>query len=169
MNKSRFGFADGPPKGGADRHSRDSVQYFLEIEQQILQLISARAPVAKILDEICHTLDYHIGNIVSVVLLPDKDSLDTAEITQSAALFGLYTFFSAGIVADSGLQLGTLEMYSCLPRRPSPWELQLVARALCLAAIAIGYRADARDHDHSRDRQDRLMRRFVPEQRALIN
>jgi hypothetical protein len=45
MNKSEFGFADGSPKGGSHRYHEDSVQYLLKTEQQILQLISARAPV----------------------------------------------------------------------------------------------------------------------------
>jgi len=169
MNKWGFGFADGSPKGGAHRHYRDSVQYLLGTEQQILQLISARAPVAKILDEICYVLDSHIGNIVSVVLLPDEDSLAIAEIAQNVTLFGLHAFFSAGIAADSGQQLGTLNMYSCLPRRPSPCELQWVGRAVCLAAIAIGCRTEARDYERYRDYGDRLMWRFVPEQPAPVN
>jgi hypothetical protein len=168
MNKSRFGFADGSPKG-AQRHYRDSVKYLLEAEPQILQLISARAPIKKILDEISHALDYQIGNIVSVVSLTDEDSRGAAEIAKNAALFGLYAFFSGGIAADSGQRFGTLDMYSCLPRRPSSCELQLVGRAVCLAAIAVGCLTAARDHDHHRDQGDRLMWRFVPEQPAPLN
>jgi hypothetical protein len=145
------------------------VQYLLKTEHQILQLISARAPVAKILDEICYPLDRPIGNIVSVVSLADEDFLGAAEIAKNAALFGLYAFFSAGIAADSGQQLGTLDIYSCLPRRPSSCQFQLVGRAMCLAAIALGRRTEARDHDHYRDHGDRVMRRFVLEQPAPIN
>ena len=169
MNRSGFGFADGSPKGGAHRYHEDSVQYLLKTEQQILQLISARAPVMQILDEICFALDCQIGNIVSVVSLPDEDSLGVAEIAQNAALFGLYGFFSAAIAADSGRQFGTLDVYSCLQRRPSPWELQLVGRAVCLAAIAVGRRTEARDRDHCRDHEDRIMRRFVPPPPAQMN
>ena len=124
MDKSDFAASDGSVQNGMHRHYADSVQYLLKTEQQILRLISARAPVAKILDEICHALDCQIGNILSVVSLPDADSLGAAEIAQNAALFGLYAFFSAGIAADSGQRLGTLDMYSCLPRRPSFCELQ---------------------------------------------
>jgi hypothetical protein len=169
MNKSGFGFANGSPKGGAHRHYGDSVQYLLKTEPQILQLISARAPIEKILDEISCALDYQIGNIVSVVSLADEDSLGAAEIAKNAALFGLYAFFSGGIAADSGQRFGTLDMYSCLPRRPSPCELQLVGRAMCLAALAVGCRTEARDHDHCRDHGDRLMWRFVPQQPAPLH
>jgi hypothetical protein len=169
VNKSDFGASGRSQQNGARRQYTDSTQYLLRAEQQILQLISARAPVAKILDEICYALDRHIGNIVSVVSLPDEDFLGAAEIVQNATLFGLYAFFSAGIASDSGQQFGTLDMYSCLPRRPLPWQLQLVGRAVCLAAIAIGCRTEARDHDHYRDHGDRLMWRFVPEQPAQLN
>jgi hypothetical protein len=62
--------------------------------------------------------------------------------------FGFMVFFSAAIAADSGQQFGTLDVYSCLQRTPSPWELQLVGRAVCLAAIAVGSRTEARDRDH---------------------
>ena len=158
MNKSGFGFGDGLQKGGAHRHYGDSVQYLLKTEQQILQLISARAPVAKILNEICHALDCQIGNIVSVVSPPDEDSVGAAKIAKNAALFGLYAFFSTGIAADSGQQFGTLDMYSCLPRTPSPRELQWIGRAVCLAAIAVGCRIEARDDDNYRGHGDRLMR-----------
>jgi len=169
VNKSDFGASRGSQQNGARRQYSDSTQYLLRAEQQILQLISARAPMAKILDGICYALDRQIGNIISVVSLPDEDSLGAAEIVQNAALFGLYAFFSAGIAADSGQQFGTLDMYCCLPRRPSPWELQLVGRAVCLAAIALGCHTETRDPDHYRDHGDRLMRRFVPDQPAQMN
>src|SRR5579859_2589048 len=112
MNKSGHGSDESSPQGGAHRHSGDSAQYVLHAEQQILQLISARAPVAEILNEICFALDCQIGNMVSVVSLSEGDCIETAEIAENAALFGLHVFFSSDIATDSGERLGTLEMYS---------------------------------------------------------
>ena len=69
----------------------------IEAEQQILQLISARAPIPKILNEICYALDCQIGNVVSVVSLTEEKSLDVAEIGKNAKLFGLHVFFATEI------------------------------------------------------------------------
>jgi len=43
------------------RYSADRVQYLLKTEERILQLISARAPISKILNDICNALDCEIG------------------------------------------------------------------------------------------------------------
>jgi hypothetical protein len=169
MNKSGYGSNDGSQEGGAHHHFGDSAQFLLKTERQILLLISARAPIAKILNEICYALDCQIGNMVSVVSLPDDDSIGAAEIAENAAFFGLHVFFSAGIAADSGEQLGTLEMYSIVSRKPSPGELQLVARAVCLAAIAVACRVKSRTEEDYRDHGDRIIRGFVPEQPASMN
>lgn len=119
------------------RHSEGRIQYLLKAEEQILRSISARAPVPQILNGICCALDCQIGNMVSLISLPENDATSAAEIARNAALFGLYIFFSAGIVAESGEELGSLEMYCCVPRNPSLREFQLIERAACLAAIAI--------------------------------
>jgi len=169
MNKSGYGSFDGPQDGGTQRHSEGSAQYVLQAERQILQLISARAPVAKILNEICHALDCQIGNMVSVVSLPDSDSLGTTEIAENAALFGLHVFFSAGIADDSGENLGTLEMYSIVARKPSARELPLIARALGLAAIAIACRVNSRVEQASRDHGHLVLRSFIAKQPASLN
>jgi hypothetical protein len=169
MNKSGHGSGENSQQGGALRHSGDSEQYVLEAERQILQLISARAPVAKILNEICYALDCQIGNMVSVVSLPDGNSIGTAEIAENAALFGLHIFFSTGIAADSGENLGTLEMYSIVSRKPTAQELPLIARALCLAAIAIACRVKSRAEKACRDHGHLLLRSFVTKQPASVN
>ena len=168
MNKG-CGSNDGRQDGGAHRHSGDSTQYLLKTEQQILQLISARAPIAKILNQICCALDCEIGNMVSVVSLPEDDSIDAAEIGKNAALFGLHVFFATDIATDSGEQLGTLVMYSIVSRKPSPRELPLIARAVCLAAIAVQCRAGICDVANCAMQGDRLLGRFVAEQPASMN
>ena len=164
MNKSGHGSSDRPQDGGAQRLSGDSAQYLLKSEQQILQLISARAPIAKILNEICYALDCQIGNMVSVISLPDCDCIETAEIAENAALFGLHVFFSTEIGTDSGERLGSLEMYSVVSRKPWPRELPLIARAVCLAAIAVQRRAANCDVANCAMQGDRLIRRFVAQQ-----
>ena len=169
MNKSGHGSNDGPQDFGAHRYSEDSAQYLLKTEQQILQLISARAPIAKILNEICYALDCQIGNMVSVVSLPDGDCMGTAEIAENAALFGLHVFFSTDIATDSGERLGTLEMYSIVSRKPLPRELPLIARAVCLAAIAVQRRAANCDVANCAMQEDHLLRRFVAQQPDSLN
>ncbi|MGC2528289.1 MAG: hypothetical protein WA639_11110 [Candidatus Acidiferrum sp.] len=118
-------------------NSEGRIQYVLNAEQKILQSISARASVPAILNEICCALDRQIVNMVSLVSLPEDESASVGEVARSAALFGLYLFFSVGIFAESGKELGSLEMYCCTPRNPSRGEVQLIERAACLAAIAI--------------------------------
>jgi hypothetical protein len=169
MNKSGHGSDESSQPGGAPRHSGDSAQYVLHAEQQILQLISARAPIAKILNEICYALDRQIGNMVSVVSLSDGGCIGTAEIAENAALFGLHVFFSTGIAADSGENLGTLEMYSIVSRKPAARELSLIARALCLAAIAIARCVKSPAEQVCRDHEHLVLRSFVAKQPASLN
>jgi hypothetical protein len=119
------------------RSSGDKIQYLLRDEEQLLQSISARTPLLEVLDRICSAINSQIGNMVSLISLPDDDVTDHAAIAQIAALFGLHAFCSAGIVAENDELLGSLEMYSCVPRSPILREFQLIKRATCLAAIAI--------------------------------
>jgi hypothetical protein len=120
------------------QRSEGRVQYLLGTEERILRSIAVRAPVPQILNEICTALDCQIGNMVSLISLPQDDIASTAEVARNAALFGLHIFSSAGIFGDCGEELGSLEMYCCTERNPSSPELQLIERAVCLAAIAMG-------------------------------
>jgi hypothetical protein len=117
--------------------SEGRIQYLLNAEERILQSISASAPVPGMLNEICCALDLQIGNIVSLISLPGDESASVEDIERSAALFGLYIFSSTALFAESGEELGSLEMYCCVPRNPSRREVQLIERAACLAVIAI--------------------------------
>ncbi len=118
-------------------HSDGQIQFLLNSEEKNLQWITARAPVPEILNEICTALNCQIGNIVSFISQPEDDVTNTAEIARNAALFGLHFFSSAGIVAESGDELGSLEIYCYAPLKPSSHELHLIERAACLAGIAI--------------------------------
>lgn len=132
------------------RDSEGRIQYLMNAEESIVRAISARSPVPEILNEICIALDRQIGNMVSLISRFEDRATSLSEIARNAALFGLHIFSSVGIFAESGDELGSLEMYCCTPRHPSPFELRLIERGACLAAIAIecdtgpGHSADRR-------------------------
>jgi len=130
------------------RSSDDKIQYSLRAEEQLLQSISARRPLLEVLDGICSAINSQIGNMVSLISLPSDDVTDHSAIARMAALFGLHAFCSAGVVAENDELLGSLEMYCCVPRRPSVRELQLIERATCLAAIAITRQNDPSDRGY---------------------
>jgi hypothetical protein len=106
-------------------------------EKNVLDLISVGAPLPEVLNNLCTAIDLQIGNIVSVVLLPDDTERDFETIARGAAQFGLRLYWSADIpFRDQGV-LGSFEMYSCVPRKPTAFELKLIQRATYLAALAI--------------------------------
>jgi hypothetical protein len=137
MNEHDFGPRFRPQKYKADRSLEDKIQYLLDAEEQLLQSISTRAALPGVLNGICSALDRQIANVVSLFSLPGEDPNELTAITANATLFGLHVFCSESIFAENGGLLGSLEMYSCVPRGPTPHELQLIERAKCLAAIAI--------------------------------
>jgi len=70
--------------------------------------------------------------------------------------------FSAGITAENDSLLGSLEMFCCVARRPSDRELQVIARAACLAAIAASRAGQARRKEALIIHEDKLVSRFLP-------
>jgi hypothetical protein len=125
------------------QQAEGGVHYVLEAEEQILRSIASRAAVREILNEICRALDCQIGNMISLISVPEDNVASTAEIARNAALFGLHVFSSVSIFRECGEELGSLEMYCCIARNPSSCELQLIERAVCLAAIAMEYGTEA--------------------------
>jgi hypothetical protein len=150
-------------------NSENRIQYLLKTEEQILQSISARAPISKILNDICHALDCEIGNMTSVISMPDENASSAVEVSRSAALFGLYSFFSVVIWAETGELLGSLEMYCCVSRNPGPREFQLIERAVCLAAIAIKRYRQTGDGGNCSIHGFRSARDYVPETPTSMN
>ncbi len=130
------------------RRSSDRIRYSLPADEQLLQSSPACTPLLEVLDRICSAINSQIGNMVSLISLPGDDVTDHAAIARIAALFGLHAFCSAGVVAENGELLGSLEMYSCVQRRPSAREFQLIKRATCLAAIAIRHHNAANHHSY---------------------
>jgi hypothetical protein len=143
------------------RYSENRIQYFLKAEEQILQLISARTPISKILDDICNALDCQIGNTVSLISVSDNNVMSAAEVSRSAALFGLHIFLSVVIRAESGEDLGSLEVSCCVSRIPSASEFQLIERTVCLAAVAIKLHRQTIDGGNCRSHGLRSARDYV--------
>jgi len=137
MNEHDFSSGGKLQRRKAHQHAEEEVQYTSSLEEHVLQSISARAPLPKVLNEICNVLDCQIGNVVSLISLPGDDVGDLEAIARNAALFGLYTFCSEGVFDQSGELLGFLEMYSSVARSPNASEFQLIERGMCLAAVAI--------------------------------
>ena len=119
------------------RNLDDENLYLLRGEEQLLQSISVRAPLPRILNEICSALDCEIANVVSFISLSEDIESELAEVAMNAALFGLHVFCSKDVATEDGETLGSLEMYCGARQAPSERELQLIERAKCLAAIAI--------------------------------
>jgi hypothetical protein len=136
-------------------------QLLLSAEKQILQSISARAPLPEVLNGICSALDCQVGNVVSCFSLPGDDASDLAALAGNPKQFGLYTFCSAGVFAENDELLGSLEIYCCVPRSPSLEEIHLIERATCLAAIAIKRFIEAGDDGNSCIAGHRPMREYV--------
>jgi len=137
MADSNFPSRDRSQEQGLQRNSGRDIQYLLRGEEQLLQAISARAPLAEVLHKICDALDSEIGNMMSVIALLNDDAAGLEAIAKSASLFGLHKFCSANVVGGNDESLGSLEMYCSVPRRPLLNEVQLIERATCLAAVAI--------------------------------
>jgi len=137
MDESKFVVRGGSQerKPGSDCEAK--VQFSSRVEEQVLQSTSTETPLPKILNEICIALDCHIGNVVSLISLPEDDPVEVAAMALNAARFGLYAFCSEEIVGENAEPLGYLEMYCSLRRKPSAGEHQFIERAKCLAAIAI--------------------------------
>jgi len=158
MNEYDLGSGAKPEKRNAHRSSDDKIQYLLRAEEQLLQSISSHVSLPKVLNEICSALDFQIGNVVSLITLPDNDPGELADLAMNAARFGLHTFCSEGVMAENDDLLGFLEMYSSVPRDPTAEEVQLIERAKCLAAIAIEREDEPGHHGNCRKEGHRVSR-----------
>ena len=117
-------------------------------ERQILDLISLGAPLPGILNKLCMMIDVRIGNVVSIVSLPEADENHNCSMTRSARQVGLEVFSSSAILASDATFLATLEIFSCDPRRPTLLEYQLINRVAYLASLAL--QPSAHDADFAR-------------------
>ena len=67
MQKSDFRSGERWQRHEPRRQSEGPIEYLLKAEAKILQSISARAPLPKVLNERCTALDCQIGNMVSLI------------------------------------------------------------------------------------------------------
>jgi hypothetical protein len=104
-------------------------------EEIVLAMISMGAPLPGVLNKLCEAIDLQIGNVVSVILPAENHDLHT--ITRNALQFGLHVFWSASIPLRNEDVLGSLQMYGCVSRSPTPFELRLIHRVTHLAGLAI--------------------------------
>jgi hypothetical protein len=118
-------------------HESDNAQTLFAGESQLLELISEGAPLQQVMDKLCIALDVQLGNVVSLVLLPEDEEHILHTIAQRAAKFGLSAFSCTPILSTEDEFLGTLEVYCCFPRKPTLNESRLIERATHLAALAI--------------------------------
>lgn len=169
MKRYDFGSRHRSQKPETHLNRDEKTRYLLSAEEQLLQSISARAPLAQVLNKICSVLDCDIGNVVSLISPPEENAADLADMAANAKRFGLYSFCSAGVLAENDELLGSLEMYCCIPRSPSLEEVQLIQRAACLAAIAIKRNDETCADDNQRVHGSRSIRRFGLEPPAFIN
>jgi hypothetical protein len=169
MSEYNSGRRDGSQERKALDHSDDKIQYLWKAEERLLQLISNRTPLPKVLNEICSALDCQIGNVVSLISLPGDDPGELAAIAMNATQFGLHTFCSEEIVAENEELLGFLEMYCGVARCPSSEEARFIERAKCLAAIAVQLHNETGRQGRSGARGNRTFRGSVSERPASLN
>jgi len=120
-----------------------NTQALLQGERGLLQWIYDGAPLPQVLDKICAAVDLQVGNVVSLVLLPDGKEHTLRAIGETVAQYGLFVFSCAAILSPVGELRATFETYSCIPRSPTPEEAALVERAAHLAALAF----QSRNHE----------------------
>jgi hypothetical protein len=169
MNENSSDSRDRSRKCKADRNFENKIQYLLNVEEQLLQLISSRALLPGVLNGICIALDCQVGNVVSLISLPGDGAGELVAIATNAALFGLHIFCSEEMIAENGELLGSLEMYCIVRRSPSAAELQLIERAKCLAAIAIERQNEADQQGNCDVRGNRSVRARTPEWAVSVN
>jgi hypothetical protein len=151
-----------------DQHFDSSRRSQLAGERHILELISLGAPLPSILNKLCTAIDLQVGNVVSLVLLPDRDENHLCSVSQSATHVGLHLFSSTDIISRDMVFLGTLEIYCCYPRRPTWREYQLIELVVHLAAIAL-QRQSAEDDCEKPSRRSGSKIDSAPERPPFIN
>jgi hypothetical protein len=137
-----------PTKFQLHRPSTDHRRCQVVGERQILELISLAAPLSDILNKLCMMIDIRIGDVVSIVSLPDAAENHFCSMRDSALQMGLEIFSCSVILSPDRVFLGMLEIFGCNLRRPTILENNLIDRVTYLAALAL----------QSPDPEDRLDR-----------
>lgn len=137
MDKSHPSSPERAPDIFAPPQPDRGIENLRETEAKILQMISAQAPIAKVLDEICLAADHQIGDVASYISRPEDDERELCAIATMVVYYRLHTFCCETVVGDSGQVFGFFKMLSGVPRRPTCVELATIEWAKSLAARAI--------------------------------
>jgi hypothetical protein len=131
------------PRGSSlhRRHSENKCRQSAG-ERRILELIYQGAPLRGVLNEVCTAMDFQIGHVVSLILLTETEGDHHHSIAQCAMRFGQNVHSSTPILSRDKCLLGTLQIYCCDPRRPTPHENQMIERVIRLAAVALQHHED---------------------------
>lgn len=131
------------------RQSGENRRYQVVGERQVLELISLGAPLPDILNKLCTIIDVRIGDVISMVSLPDEAENHFCSLTHSALRVGLEIFSSSAILSPDQRFLGMVDIFGYDLRRPTMLEYHLIDRVTYLAALAL-------QRHHSEDRLERL-------------
>src|SRR5580698_4826808 len=112
-----------PPDFPLHRQASDSRRCQVVGERQILELISLGAPLPGILNKLCMMIDVRIGNVVSIVSLPDSDENHFCTMTRSALQVGLEMFSARAIVSAGGNFLGRWKSTDAIRAAPPHWSV----------------------------------------------
>jgi hypothetical protein len=129
------------------QHCHDDSRSQLVGEGSILELISLGGRLPGILNRLCIAIDVQIGNVVSLVVLPNAEEDQLGPLTKTAMQVGLNVFSSTGILSPDKSLLGTFHIYCCDQRRPTRQECELIGRVVQLAAIALQRNRDKEDFE----------------------
>jgi hypothetical protein len=149
MSDNESGFKGMRGESWLHRHGNGNRRRQFVGERQIVELISLGAPLPGILNKLCSAIDLQIGNVVSLISLPDEQESYLCCIAESALRFGLNPFSFTHILSRKKRLVGTLQIYCCDQRRPTPPEFQLIERVIELAAIALQRHKSAQDLEGS--------------------
>jgi len=138
-------------------------------ERQIVELISLGAPLPGILNKLCTAIDIQIGNVVSLISLPDEQEYDLSSITLFAMQFGLNVFSSTRILAGDESLLGTFQIYCCEERHPTLHEAGLIGRVIRLAGVALQRHEGVRDSTKNYGRLRSEAGGRTPEKSPFVN
>src|ERR1700683_5329618 len=100
------------------RHGNENRRRQFVGERQIIELISLGAPLPGILNKLCTAIDLQVGNVVSLISLPDEQESHLCCINESAVKCGLNAFSLTHILSRKKKLLGTLQIYCCDQRHP---------------------------------------------------
>jgi GAF domain len=136
-------------------------------ERQVLEQIVLGAPLPQTLNRLCTMIDNTIVNVVAMVSLPDDEDPNIYVSAETAAQVGLKLFSSIAILSRDHILLGTLEIYGCDPRLPTPHEIQFIERVVRLAAFALQRYKQA--HERSFRRSGGAIDESASEKEPFIN